>query len=203
MAKRPLFEFDAKQTARFQRNLKNMQGRTDKDTRALVTQASKAFARRVISATPMAKKKTKWITVTLEWLARAIDIKLPVAWFRSGAPSIATPGRAYGKAGWVRSATRLGIKSGSKFGGSGGDFGAFRDKRKVKLRPSFELINRVPYIVSLDRGGPMPDLPGRPATGQTPAPPQHMLAKGFERAAKTIQRKSAKFGRDMAKAWSK
>ena len=183
---RPMIEFKDADIKGLDRAIGRLARVSRRELRLMVGDVSKRFIRKAQSATPMAKKKTEWVFAQIDGETVGIQLDSPVL----------TPGRAFGKSGFAPAGKRLGMSSSAARGQGDGEF---VDNRR-KLRPSFRIINAVPYIGSLDVGGQMPPLPD---PKHLPFSPAHNISKrglagtivDVDRLAKTSMK------REMSRAW--
>lgn len=180
MAKRqPDIRWKTADIKQFNKSLNRLARVSTKQLRFLVGDAAKSGTARAISATPMGPKKTLWV-----WrpgpLATPVPLKL--------SSKVPTPGRAYAKSGWSAAARALRVKNSGKFGRSHGK-SAFVDRRRRHEKPTFRVINRVPYIKSLDTGGPVPALPNPAHSGAVAG--KNIVKKAIFKATRSVERRIA------------
>lgn len=168
---------------------------TRRELKDSVKVASKIWLRKAISATPMAAKFTRWVWAKIDGILQGIRLPHP-EYDHGTVDQVSTPGRAYAKSGWVRGLLALGIFSGRKHGQGPGSVSI----RLNAPEPVIEITNDVPYIESLDRGGPMPALPQHPS-GHTNNKPRHILAKATRRTTKELERRMLRTAKRMAAKW--
>lgn len=179
--------YDRADIAGLNRALNRLARASRKELRLTVTDGSKIFVRKAVSATPQAKRRTQWV-----YAPGPLGQPIPV-FIEEG---ISTPGRAYAKAGFARAGARLGISSTRKNGKGKGEY---VDKRRA-LKPTFRIINSTPYIGSLDRGGRMPELPDPNHIAHSPA--HNIEKKALARATVAIDRRAAReTRRALERAW--
>jgi len=176
--------FPRSQMAGFTRRTKQVIDVADKGNRRAVQYTAKDGVRQLISSTPMASKKTR--KVWNKWRTAVVTLKI----------AIATPGRAYAKAGWAAGAAALRIST--KFGRPRAG------SAKVKLRtrsPRVEVTNAVPYAAALNDGGIAPPVPTNPKPHSVPR--ADMLGKAERRAKRSMDRNLKRTARDIERAWGR
>ena len=191
MADSASIKFDERSIAQFTDTVNAMIRVTRKDAKYTIMDVAKRAYSRLASATPLASKSTSWMWRTVGLAGHKIPFMVPKR---------NTPGRGFAKAGWAKAGAKLGRGSARKYGT--GAPGAWIDQLNDPDSPMFSLINRVPFIESLDAGGLMPDLP-TPGGRNHSAPPANILTKAFAGLNKDMAKKLDRMRKNWAKEWGR
>lgn len=169
------------QIKKFKRRVKNAAKATKRGDSKTVLYTAIDYVRRLISATPIARKTTK--KIWNEDRTEVIELDIPIE----------TPGRGFARSGWAAGAQRLRIST--PFGRGPGSAKVEINDRKSRV----EVTNAVPYIVQLDEGGRVEPIPPKPKPHIVKA--RHINAKANKRAKSTMERNLAKTAAAVERAW--
>jgi hypothetical protein len=189
-------EVDPTDLAHLNAIVRQMAEETTRDLPRVVTRVCREWAKRALSATPIAPRYATWAEVALAE-GGTVEVELPHRWVGDGQLSrINTPGRGYAKAGWRKALQRLGLAVGAQHGMAPG---GIVDRRKAR-DPSVWMWNETNLAVPLDQGGPVPHVPGRPP-GADFVSARHIRAKANVRAVKRIKGELDRAARRYRSRW--
>jgi hypothetical protein len=194
----PVIQLEEQSRARLARALTGIEKLSGREAPIIVRNASRDFCRGAMRATPIAPRtrSTVWKMVRdksgkpvphPDGTDRALFVNVGA----SGRYRIR--GRGFAKAGWVKAMTRLGMKMKTTYHTTGGQQAARFCDFSANLKasqPWTEIANMVPYIETLDHGGPH-------------NPASHIKAKGLAYAIRTSEKGLVTLFYKMQKRWAR